>query len=102
MSVDDQAVYKDLPSLVMQRPMKVHYKGDETVPSELVTRIAHMSDYRVCISEQPATLHCSSMHAWCCSACTNRLMLVPSMLCICLLYELAGTPTFGGLTCYSI
>ena len=56
MSVDDQAVYKDLPSLVMQRPMKVHYKGDETVPSELVTRIAHVSDYRVCISERPATL----------------------------------------------
>ena len=56
MSVDDQAVYKDLPSLVMQRPMKVHYKGDETVPSELVTRIAHVSDYWVCISERPATL----------------------------------------------
>ena len=29
-------------------------------------------------------------------------MLVPSILCICLVYELAGTSTFGGLTCYSI
>lgn len=29
--------YEDLPSLVVQRPMQVHYKGDETVPSELAT-----------------------------------------------------------------
>ena len=29
-------------------------------------------------------------------------MLVPSMVCIGLVCELAGTSTFGGLTCYSI
>ena len=33
-------MYEGLPSLVMQHPMKVHYKGDEIVPSELVTLIS--------------------------------------------------------------
>ena len=40
-----QFVYQDLPSLVMQRPMKVHYAGDEIVQSELVILVAHVPDY---------------------------------------------------------
>ena len=38
-------MYQDLPSLVMQRPMKVHYAGDEIVQSELVILVAHVPDY---------------------------------------------------------
>ena len=35
-------MYKGIPSLVVQRPMQVHYKGDEIVPSELVTLVMLM------------------------------------------------------------
>ena len=62
-------MYKGIPSLVVQRPMQVHYKGDEIVPSELVTLVmlmvsvtTHKYVYSTCDIQHCMSVFSQKMH----------------------------------------